>query len=264
MTGRPIWFELMTPDPDAVRAFYRAVVGWDIAASGSPVGTGQMDYRMIQRSDGGIAGGVLTMSQDMIDHGARPGWLAYFEVDDVPAAVARVAQLGGAEHMPPRTLDVGTMAMVADPQGAPFYLMDPIPPADRANSQSDVWDREKAQHCRWIELATSDAPAAREFYRTLLAWRFDNVMPMGKAGDYLFIQHGNDQLGAISPIMRDGRPAEWLLYFGVGDIGAAFAAAQAHGGAVLSEPHEVPGGDHVFAATDPAGAIVAFAGPKEA
>jgi predicted enzyme related to lactoylglutathione lyase len=264
MTGRPIWFELMAPDPDAVRDFYRAVVGWEIPESGQPVGTGHMDYRMIGRADGGAAGGVLAMSKDMIDHGGEPGWLSYFEVDDVPAKVAQLEALGGQTFMPPRTIEVGTMAMVADPQGAPFYVMDPIPPADRPIAKSDLWDRERAGHCRWIELATTDAPAAREFYRSLLGWRFDNIMPMGPAGDYLFIQHGDDQLGAINPMIREGQPPMWLLYFGVADIDAAFEAAKANGGTLQWGPHEVPGGEHIFVTNDPTGAMVAFVGPKGA
>jgi predicted enzyme related to lactoylglutathione lyase len=264
MAGNPIWFELMTPDPDAVRDFYRAVVGWTIPESGQPVGTGHMDYRMIGRADGGAAGGVLAMSQDMIDHGGKPGWLTYFEVGDVPTAVAQVEGQGGKTYMPPRTIEVGTMAMVADPQGAPFYVMDPIPPADRPNAKSDLWDREKAGHCRWIELATTDAPAAREFYRSLLGWQFNDVMPTGPAGDYLFIKHEGEQLGAISPMMREGLPPMWLCYFGVENVAEAVEAAKANGGTVTNGPHEVPGGEHVFACTDPAGAPVAFVGPKGA
>jgi predicted enzyme related to lactoylglutathione lyase len=258
----PIWFELMTPDPDAVREFYRAVVGWDIGQAGMAAGSGNNDYRAIQRSDGGMAGGVLTMSQDMLANGAKPGWLTYFHVDDVPDSIARLNELGGKTWMGPRDIGVGTIAMVADPQGAPFYLMDPVPPADQPDAKSDVWDREKAEHCRWIELAATDAPAARDFYRDLLGWEFRDVMPMGAAGDYLFIRHEGEQLGAISPIMRDGLPPMWLCYFGVREVGAALEAAKAHGGTVTNGPHEVPGGQHVFVCTDPGGATVAFVGPK--
>jgi predicted enzyme related to lactoylglutathione lyase len=264
MTGMPIWFELMTPDPDAVRDFYRAVVGWEIGASGMTAGGGNNDYRAIGRSDGGMAGGVLGMSQDMIDHGAKPGWVAYFHVDDVPAALAQLEAMGGKTWMGPRTVEVGTMAMVADPQGAPFYVMDPTPPADRPDAKSDLWDREKAQRCRWIELITSDAPAARDFYRDLLGWQFNDVMPMGERGDYLFIDHEGNRLGAISPWIGEGQPPMWRFYFGVAEIDAAFAAAKANGGTILQEPHEVPGGDHTFVVIDPAGAQVAFVGPKGA
>jgi predicted enzyme related to lactoylglutathione lyase len=264
MAGRPIWFELMTPNPAAVRGFYRAGVGWEIQAEGMQMPNGS-EYRMIGRSDGGHAGGVLTLTPDMTSGGARPGWLTYFHVGDVDAAAARAESLGASVQMPPMTMEgVGRMAMLTDPQGAPFYVMDPTPPADRPDAQSDVWDREKAQRCRWIELATTDAPAAREFYRSLLGWQFNDVMPMGAAGDYLFIDHDGDRLGAINPMIREGQPPMWLLYFGVEEIGAALDAAKANGGTVINGPHEVPGGDHIFVATDPAGATVAFVGPKGA
>lgn len=36
------------------------------------------------------------------------------------------------------------------------------------------------------------------------------------------------------------------------------------GGTVTHDIHEVPGGDFIFTATDPAGAPVAFVGPKGA
>jgi predicted enzyme related to lactoylglutathione lyase len=262
MTGMPIWYELMTPDIEAVREFYRTVGGWNIPDSGSPVGTGAMDYRAIQRADGGMAGGVLQMRQDMIDHGARPGWLPYFHVADVAATVARVEALGGKVHMPPRTIDVGTMAMVADPQGAPFYVMDPIPPASQPDAKSDVWDREKPGHCRWNELATTDAPAARAFYTELLGWTSERSMPMGERGDYLFLECEGNEIGAINPWIGENQPPMWLLYLGVDSIARALEAAKANGGSVINGPHEVPGGDHVFVATDPAGAMIAFVGPK--
>jgi predicted enzyme related to lactoylglutathione lyase len=70
-TGNFIWYELMTPDPDGAKAFYDAVVGWDI----EPHPSGEMDYRMIGRSDGGNAGGVLRLTGEMAGHGARPTWL---------------------------------------------------------------------------------------------------------------------------------------------------------------------------------------------
>jgi predicted enzyme related to lactoylglutathione lyase len=40
MTGMPIWYELMTPDPAGVAAFYRAVGGWDIPAQGNAMPNG--------------------------------------------------------------------------------------------------------------------------------------------------------------------------------------------------------------------------------
>ena len=67
-----IWYELMTPDPDAAGQFYNAVVGWTFADKASAEQAGPMDYRMIVRSDGGFAGGVLKLGNEMIAGGARP------------------------------------------------------------------------------------------------------------------------------------------------------------------------------------------------
>ena len=36
--GGIIWYELMSPDPAASKAFYDAVVGWDIAGCGVRAG----------------------------------------------------------------------------------------------------------------------------------------------------------------------------------------------------------------------------------
>ena len=81
-----IWYELMTPDPAGAAAFYGAVVGWSIASTGGQT-AGGVDYRMIGRSDGGNAGGVLALNADMLAGGARPGWLGYLEVSDVDARI---------------------------------------------------------------------------------------------------------------------------------------------------------------------------------
>ena len=48
-TGNFIWYELITPDPDGAKAFYDAVVGWDIDDDSRTCPNG---YRMIGRSDG--------------------------------------------------------------------------------------------------------------------------------------------------------------------------------------------------------------------
>ena len=77
--GDFIWYELMTPDPEGAKAFYDAVVGWNIG----PAVAEYNGYRMIGRSDGKFAGGVLQLNDEMQQHGARPTWLGYILVPDV-------------------------------------------------------------------------------------------------------------------------------------------------------------------------------------
>src|SRR4051812_49644386 len=91
--GSFIWYELMTPDPAGSKRFYDAVVaGWTIEAQPS----GDMDYRMITRSDGGNSGGGLRLTQGMQGDGARPCWLGYPGLPDVDAAGCRGLGGGGA------------------------------------------------------------------------------------------------------------------------------------------------------------------------
>ena len=260
--GAPIWYELMVPDPAAVRDFYRATLGWEIAAEGGPSATGS-EYRMINRADGGAIGGALTIKEEMRDK-APPRWLTYFQVDDVAAAVARAKELGATLWMGPMDIGVGTIALLSDPQGAPFYVMDPVPPPDRPDARSDVFEPRSSGHCWWNELETPDEPAATAFYKGLFGWRTPNAMPMGDKGNYRFIDHGDGQIGAINPWMADYMTVGWLPYFGVADIEAARDAAKAAGGTINHDVHEVPGGDFIFVATDPAGAPVGFVGPKGA
>src|SRR4051812_2607239 len=90
--GSHIWYELMSPDPDGSKIFYEAVVpGWSI---GNRI-PGEQDYRMIGRSDGGNAGGLFGLSEDMRHNGARPTWMGYIGADDVDATVAKIETKGG-------------------------------------------------------------------------------------------------------------------------------------------------------------------------
>ncbi len=260
MAGSPIWYELMTPDPRAVSSFYRATLGWDIASDGMTMPNGA-EYRMIGRTDGGNAGGVLTLTPQMEGGGARPGWMVYFAVEDVDASVVKAQALGASVHMAPVTLDgAGRMAMLADPQGAPFYVMDPTPPTSNPEAQSDVFNPGKAGHCRWNELNTSDGPGALEFYTALFGWSKGMAMPMGPAGDYQFIEHSDVALGAINPVQEP--PSFWLPIFGVADIEAARLALEANDGTITTDLQEVPGGEFALNVNDPAGAPLGFVGPK--
>ena len=91
MASKFVWYELMTTDPEGAKRFYGSVVGWTISDS-IP---GDQDYRMIGRSDGGFAGGVLGLTDEMRQHGARPTWLGYIGVDDVDSTVSKIEAKGG-------------------------------------------------------------------------------------------------------------------------------------------------------------------------
>ena len=254
--GEFIWYELMSPDPEGSKAFYDAVVGWDISEA-APEFQG---YRMIGRSDGKFAGGVLPISAEMQQHGARPTWLGYIHVTDVDRSVGKIEQAGGKSLMPATDIpSVGRIAMVADPQGAPFYVMKPIPPAGDPNAKSDVFSASEQQRIGWNELQTSDVEGARRFYGDQFGWGSDEHMDMGEMGLYRFWDQNGTRIGALFD-GSNGQRSHWRFYIRVPSISAAKDAAERGGGTIHMGPHQVPTGEYVVIGSDPQGAEFALVG----
>lgn len=256
--GSFLWYELLTTNPGAAKAFYDEVIGWTIgAASASPA----MDYRRITRADGSMTGGVFTLTADMLAHGARAAWLGYIGVDDCDAACAAVKAKGGEVLMPPKDIPMaGRVAMVADCCGAPYYVMTPTPPA--GGGVSTAFSPTLVGACSWNELACSAPGDAIAFYTSLYGWGTPEAMDMGPMGKYQFLEHDGVPVGAI---MR--KPAElpvsiWTPYFRVANLQAAVATARTKGGTIVRDIHDVPGGDQIAIAVDPEGAGFALVGKK--
>jgi uncharacterized protein len=259
--GSFIWYELMTTDANAAARFYDGVVGWKIAQQPSAPPDG-LDYRTIARSDGGSAGGVLQLTDEMCRNGARPLWLGYLHVQNVDATTAALEADGGKVMMPKKSLPVGEMAMVTDPMGTPFYVMSPIPPPGKPDAVSDVFDVAAPQHVRWNELTSPDLDRAKSFYAKHFNFQFNEVMPMGPMGDYCFVDHDGVRIGAIMQKPPESPITTWQFYFGVESVMKATRAITDGGGSVMMAPHQVPGGDWITVATDPQGAPFGIVGPK--
>ena len=261
--GGFIWYELMTKDPAAAKRFYDSVVsGWNIGQDSVAPG---IEYRMIGRSDGGNAGGIMTLDDEMIAGGARPVWLGYLHTGDVDASVEAIKEDGGTVMMEPWDQPgVGRLAMVTDPSGAPFYLMDPIPPEGDPTAKSDVFSVDQPQRVRWNELSTTDPDGAIDFYRRHFGWSQEGDMDMGEMGKYRFIQHGGVGIGAVMPKMPQMPVSLWTYYIGVDDIDRAAGAIKEGGGSILNGPMEIPGGEYALNAMDPEGASFGLVGPRKA
>ncbi len=258
--GSFVWYELMSPDPDASKAFYDAVVGWAI----EPRPAGEMDYRMIGRSDGGNAGGVLGLTEAMIAEGAKATWLGYLSAPDVDARAAAIVSDGGIEIMPPHDMPgVGRFALVADPQGAQFYLMDPAPPSGQEDASSDVFSVDQAQHVRWNELQSSDPVASTAFYTGHFGWTQQGEMEMGAFGIYRFVQIAGTGVGAIMPKLPASPQSAWTFFFGVDDIDRAAGAVTAGGGTLDGPISPIPGGEFSVHCADPHGARFGLVGPRK-
>jgi predicted enzyme related to lactoylglutathione lyase len=264
-TGDFVWYELLCNDADAAARFYREVIGWQVMDSGNPT----LDYRILQMPDidGGEpngVGGLLQLDDAMHAGGATPVWLGYIHVEDVDATLAALTKAGASVQMPAADIpDVGRIAMVADPQGAPFYIMRPIPPADQpdATSLAFAYDKPRPGHCAWNELATPDQPGAWRFYGEHFGWEKEGEMDMGPMGTYEFVCHGG-VIGAFTPCSSDPQQQGWSYYFRVPDIDSAITRIATAGGELLHGPHEIPGGDFIVHGRDPQGAAFALVGAR--
>ncbi|MFO1261117.1 MAG: VOC family protein [Sphingomonadaceae bacterium] len=254
--GDFIWYELLTSDADAAVTFYGSVLEWTIADSGMP----GMDYRIINAGKNSV-GGLMAITAEMAEHGARPTWLGYIAVNDVDDCVTSVEHGGGKTLMPAMDIpNVGRIAMVTDPQGAPFYVMKPA--STDGESLAFAHDQPRIGHCAWNELVTSDQAAAWHFYGMRFGWVKDGAMDMGPMGQYEFIRHGA-MLGAMMKGTAEMGPPHWNQYFRVADIDAAVAAINAGGGQVVHGPIEIPGGDFALNGIDPQGAHFGLVGARK-
>jgi len=120
--GAWLWTELWSHDPDVASPFYAAVVGYERGAVDEP---GMPRGYQVFRSAGEPQAGLIVLPERRI----RPHWLPYVRVEDPAPIVARVEGLGGRVLIAPSPdLRNGTVALIADPGGAPLVVQQwPIP-----------------------------------------------------------------------------------------------------------------------------------------
>src|SRR5262245_28936249 len=247
--GKPrfIWYELLTSDQDAAEAFYRAVVGWKTADAGQP----GMRYTILSAGDRGM-GGLMALPEEARRTGARPGWVGYVGVPDTDAAAKRIAEAGGAIHRAPDNIpNVGRFAAVADPGGALFMLLTPLPREDvRPPAEPTT-----PGLVSWHELYSSiGQEGASKFYSRQFGWETHELMDMGTMGKYRVFGADGVAMGGMMD-KPEGMPGSaWSFYVNVDGIDAAVKRIEASGGQVQMGPHEVPGGSWIVQAVDPQGA----------
>lgn len=246
-----IWCELMTTDQPAAEAFYRAVVGWEMSDAGQP----GMRYTILSAGSRGV-GGVMALPAEACTAGARPGWMGYIGVADIDAAAQRVVASGGRLYREPSDIpDVGRFAIVADPGGAVFALITPLPhePAPAP------LDRAALGQFGWHELYAGDGQeAAFRFYAEHFGWTSHECLDMGEMGKYRIFGGATAAFGGMMDKPSQMPAAAWLFYVNVDGIDAAIERIENHGGQVLMGPHEVPGGQWIVQAVDPQGAHFAL------
>lgn len=234
--GVPSWVDVTGPDTGRLTTFYGAVFGWDFTGPGEMPGDAGGEY-LVARLRGRDVAGVASLPPQA----DGPAWNTYIEVESVDESAARIEEAGGSVLAQPfDALPAGRIAVAADPGGASFAIWEP---RERRGAQlvnePGAWSMSA--------LNTPDRDAAAAFYETVFGWTLDTF------------QLGDMEVGLLrlpgfvggepqQPVPRDlvatiappGGEAGWSVDFWIDDAERAAAAAEEHGGSVVSPPSELP------------------------
>lgn len=121
--GTVCWADLNTSDVNRAKEFYSGLFGWEMKSDEKdPSGY----LHIVNR--GTAIGGIPP--RDPREHNAPPHWLLYFLVRDCAAATQQARELGANVLMPASEIpNVGSIAIMKDPQGAVFAFYQPPPKA---------------------------------------------------------------------------------------------------------------------------------------
>lgn len=256
--GAWIWYELITPNPEGAKAFYEPLLGWNMQMGGEATN----GYGFIANADGGMAGGILTRTDELKERGCTAKWIGYIGADNVDETIAEIEKAGGKVLMPAQDVPMaGRIAMVADCCGAEFYVMTPLSQNEGEVSTS-FSAAKRFGRCGWNELHAGNAANAEQFYTSLFGWGTPDFMDMGELGKYQFVAHNGETCGAIMGMMPDIPFPIWSHYFWVESIEACKEIAEKNGGTIINGPMEVPGGDWIIQGVDPQGVVFSLVGAK--
>ena len=251
--GTPSWVELSSPDPDASAAFYRDVLGWSPT---EPGGAETGGYRMFQCDSQRVAGLMGHMQE-----GQPTAWTTYISVADADETAQKVKGAGGNVIVSPMdVMDLGRMAVFADPTGAVFGVWQPgtFAGADLVNEPVSLV---------WNEVHTREPDADKTFYGSVFGWDAGKPSFEGAPDTYTVWQLDGKNVGGMMEMVEGmfppDAPPHWSVCFAVDDADVTVAKARDHGGTVVAEPVDMPIG-RFAAIIDPQGAWFTVMQPANA
>ncbi|MER5889478.1 VOC family protein [Streptomyces sp. NPDC001941] len=239
----------MVPDQQAALDFYRDLFGWQGEAG--PPETG--GYAVCTLKGRPVAGIMAAMNPDGTVPDPMPPavWTTYLATDDADATLDKAGGAGAHVIAPAMdVMDLGRMAVVADPQGAVFGLWE-------AKSFTGAGIVNEPGALIWNELSTTDTDAAGRFYAEVLpVTAAPSEMP--GANGYVEWQVEGRAVGGMMTLQENaaGAPPHWLAYFSADDVDGVAAAAERAGASVLAPPFDMAAGRMAVLA-DPQGAVFA-------
>ena len=210
-TGRFVRYTLSSRNPEAARAFYRALFGWTDAPNGYLAVQGRPMF-------------------DVIAGEPAAGWTGHIAVDDLEDGIAIATAHGGGVRIPERAV-AGRFTHATDADGVPLALFQ--------GSAELLSDEERPSHGvpAWNVLVTHKPEDAVHFYVRLCGWVVEEV---DLDHDLLGTYYVADRDGrAIAGIIRAPSPditPHWCLCMAVDSLEETLATGRALGARVVREP----------------------------
>ena len=107
----------------------------------------------------------------------------------------------------------------------------------------------------WVELSSTDAAGARDFYSRLFGWDIE-VIADPQYGGYGMARLGGDDVAGIGPQQTPGAPSNWGVYLGTDNVDALAEKVKAAGGTVVAAPFDVGDQGRMAVFLDPTGAFI--------
>jgi len=228
--GVPCWVDAQLPDVEAGKRFYGELFGWTFAEGYGPSGLAHLDGEPVAGLTPKLDGRMPTV------------WTVYFATPDVIGLSRRIMDAGGQVITTPTAVglsgELGTMALVTDPEGAVFGLW-------QAGTLPGFGKRHQRGTFCWAELYARDTTAVDRFYGTLFH-------------DALFGPDATPDFGRapVSDVFPAEMPPHFLVHFGVEDCEAVLGTVNRLGGRVQATPFDTSYG-RVAVVTDNQGASFA-------
>jgi predicted enzyme related to lactoylglutathione lyase len=107
----------------------------------------------------------------------------------------------------------------------------------------------------WVDLATKDPEAARDFYGKLFGWQVE-VNPDPQYGGYGRARIDGQDVAGIGGVQSPDQPTTWSFYIGTDDADGLVRRVEAAGGTVAGEPFDVGDQGRMAIFRDPTGAFI--------
>jgi len=262
--GVPCWVDTSQPDPEAAVDFYSGLFGWDFEDVMPPESEGRYFIARLRGRDVAAVGSIPAGAPPMAM------WNTYVWVESADETASRVLDAGGKVLMDPfDVMNSGRMAVLADPEGAAFFLW-------QAKEHKGAQIVNEAGSLNFNGLNTRDVEGAKSFYGAVFGWRTltlnggAEMWTLPGYGDHLEERNPDlrkqmaefdapagfeDVVASIRPIPEDqpDLPAHWNVTFAVDDADATAARAAELGGKVSVPPFDAPW-VRMTVITDPQGA----------